>query len=391
MDTLSREQFQALIANQPGRRASIYTQTQRGGSEQNIIRFRHQLDAAEEQLKKLGAPEGEASRAFKAARAVLKDVEYWKNMSDGLATFLQGDACQMYRLPLTFDSEVFAGSHFQIKPLISWFADEGRFYVLAISQNHVRLLECGTHGVRPVSLRDAPANKEEALRTHDRDEILNLHSQHGAEGAMMQAVFHGHGVGIDDRKTELTQYFQKIDRALCRALPESRAPLVLATVDYLAAIYQKVSKYPRVLDAGVYGNPDHVSDENLRVGAQSLAEPFLREREERALAQYRQMVGTGKTTYSPSELLPAAWRGELETLLLVKGNRAWGRFDPATSQLEEHREYHSGDEDLTNLAATYMLRHGRQVFEVAAEPGFDGAPMAGIYFLPMDHHGKSRR
>lgn len=391
MDTLNRSHLQSLIADQPGHCLTIFTQTQRGGSEQNLIRFRHQLDAAEDMLKKLDVPEGDATNSLKAPRALLKDVDYWKSMSDGLATFIQGKSCQMFRLPLKFDNEIYAGKHFHVKPLIPWFTGDARFYVLAVSQNHVRLLACSAHGVHLVRMSDAPANEAEALRTHDRDEILNVHTHHGASGTMMQKVFHGHGVGIDDHKTELAQYFQKIDQAVCHAIGETHAPLVLATVDYLAAIYRKHSKYPRVMEADISGNPDHLSNEALQAKGLPLATPFLREREQRALTQYREAVGSGKTTHTLGEILPAAYRGELETLLLVHGGQVWGKYEASAGYIEEHSSPKLGDEELTNLASIYMLRHDRRVFSVAPEPVFDGAPMAGIYFLPMPHHGKSRR
>lgn len=391
MDSLNQTHLKALIREQSGPCLSVFTQTQRGGSEQNLIRFRHQLDDGEKQLRAVGLSEEEAARALKAPRAVVKDVDYWKNMSDGLATFIQGNSCQMYRVPLKFDNEVFAARHVLIKPLIPWFEEGGRFYVLAISQNHVRLLEGNLFGVRPIRMSEAPSNKEEALRTHDRDEVLNVHTHPGAAGRLMEKMFHGHGVGIDDEKAELTKYFQQIDHALCRTLAENHAPLILATVEYLGAMYRKISKYPRVLEVGVWGNPDRINDNELYHKAFPLAAPFLHERRDRALVHHQQFVGSGRTTHTISEILPAAFRGELETLLLAHGGSAWGRFDSAAGSIEEHANRMPGDDELTNLAAVYMLRHGRHVFSVAPDSTFDGAPMAGIYFLPMDHHGKSRR
>ncbi len=391
MDTLTRSHLQALVAEQPGLCASIYTETNRGGRERDHVQFRDQLDELQKRFKDLGVSESDIGKWLKPARDLVKNEDFWKSTSDGLAAFIRGGSLQTFRLPIRFKNAVFVGSHFHVKPLIPWFMGDGQFHILAISQNHVRLLEASAHDAHPLAMPGAPANKEDALRSHDRDEILNVHTQMGPGGQAMQAIFHGHGVGIDTYKPDITKYFQAVDQAVCDALGDTRAPLVLATVDFLAGIYRKVTKHPRLVETIVSGNPDRQSETELHAKAWPIVAPMLGEREERTLAQYRQLVGSGRTTHTLSELLPAAYRGELESLLLVKDAEAWGKFEPAAGSIEEHPKPAPADEELTNLAAVYMLRRDRQVQTVAAEAAFDRAPMAGIYFVPMAHHGKSRR
>lgn len=380
MDTLNRASLNKLIAEQSGLCVSIYSKTQPGGDEQSIIRTRHQVDEAEKQLRERGVRTNDATEWLEPVRKLQKSSEFWQHASHGLAVFASEAGCQVFRLPLLFDNEVYTGPHFQIRPLLPWFADEGRFYILAISQNHVRLLEGTSHGVRLIPLTQSPASMADAQRTHDRDEVLNYHTHPGAMGTSMQAVFHGHGVGIDDHKTELGQYLHKIDRAICQTIGESRAPLILATVDYLAAIYAAHSHYSNLLKEVLTGNPDHLSPNDLHAKALPFVKPILHRHEARLLEQYPRLKAAGRTSEALNEVLPAAYRGELETLLLSADRQVWGVFDPATQRVEEHAKPGKDDVELTNLAAIHVLRHHHAVHVVRDMAPFGAAPLAGVFF-----------
>jgi hypothetical protein len=104
-----------------------------------------------------------------------------------------------------------------------------RFYVLALSQNSVRLFQGTRFTVSAVDLKGVPRNLAETLRTHDKDEVLTFHSR-PTSGGSWGAIFEGHGVGTDDAKDDLRRYFQSIDRGLHEVLREEQAPLIVAAV-----------------------------------------------------------------------------------------------------------------------------------------------------------------
>jgi release factor family 7 len=389
MDRFTRADLQTLIAPPEGLCVSVFTSTHRGGAElQDLVRWKEQLNEAEQQLVASDMRPGQALNMTAPARLFLKNDEFWRNSSDGLALFLGTDFLRIFRLPLRFANQVFVGPRFHVKPLLPWISGDGRFYVLAVSQNQVRLLEGTAHSLRHLEPPKLPANFEEALRTHDKDETLTFHTHPASIGRAFQAVFSGHGVGIDDHKDDLLRYFQKIDRSLHATFGTGHVPLVLATVDYLVPIYRKANKYPHLIEPSVKGNPDHLSDQELHDGAWPLVAPTFRKRTDSALAQFRQLAGTGRTTQELSELIPAAYRGELETLFVAARTDVWGRFNPTTEQVEAHHVQEPGDEDLANLAVTYALSHGRNVHVVEPHEALGGVPLAGVYFLPMAKHAK---
>jgi hypothetical protein len=282
------------------------------------------------------------------------------------------------------------GSRFYVKPLLPWVTGDGRYHILAVSQNQVRLLEATAHDVREVAVPGVPAGLADARRVHDRDEPLNYHTHAAAVGRGMTAFYHGQGVGTDDRKDELLHYFQTVDKALMAALGADAAPLVLAAVDYLVPLYRKASKHPHIVDGHVKGSPDRLSAADLQVLSWPLVAPFFRAPIDHAVAQYQQLAGTGRTTLDLPEVLRAASHGELETLFVVDDRDVWGRFDSATGWVEEHPAPLRDSEELTNLAVTDALSRGRDVHFVEPRDVFPGVPLAGIYHLPMARHRAGR-
>ncbi|MDQ4142601.1 MAG: hypothetical protein M3198_02480, partial [Actinomycetota bacterium] len=97
---------------------------------------------------------------------------------------------------------------------------------------------------------------------------------------------------------------------------EDSAPLVLAAVDYYFPIYRTANTYPFLLKEGIPGNPEGRRPEELHAQAWKLVEPLFREEQETALARYREMAGTGRTSQEIEEVADAARYGRVDVLFL---------------------------------------------------------------------------
>jgi hypothetical protein len=81
-------------------------------------------------------------------------------------------------------------------------------------------------------------------------------------------------------------------------------------------------------------------------------------------------------------LVPAACRGEIETLFVAHNRPVFGQIDPGSGRVVFSDEPIPRDEDLINLAAAGVLRHRGSVYALPAAEMPDGAALAGIYWLP---------
>jgi hypothetical protein len=388
MELFTREDLKLLLADRQGPCVSVYLPTHRGGVQEDVILWKNQLKQAVSLLAASGLRTPAVKGVLAPAHRLLEEAPFWKHVSDGLACFLAPDFVRLYRLPVAFDERVEVGDHFHVKPLLPLLSGDGRFYLLALSQNGVRLLQGTRYGVSALDLKGLPANLAEAIATHDSDNVLTFHCRPSGGIGSWAAIFSGHGVGVDDKKDDLLRYFQRIDGALHPVLRQERAPLVLAGVGYLRPIYHQANTYPQLLSDGIDGNPDRLSDQELHDRAWALVGPCFRQAEKDAIALYSQLAGTGRTAAVLEQIVPAAYQGQVETLLVARGPEIWGRFDPATHAVVRHARPQPGDEDLANLAAIHALLHGGKVYVLAPEQMPDRVEAAAVFHLPLAKRGR---
>jgi hypothetical protein len=386
MDILTRDELRALTKKPDGSCVSIYMPTHRVGAEiqQDPIRLKNLLAEAEEHLLTRGLRTSEAKELLEPAGRLLQDGLFWQRQSDGLALFLSPEAFRYYRLPFDFKELVVVSDRFHVKPLVPLFGGDGQFYVLALSQNEVRLLQGTRYSVSEVDLEGVPTSLAEALRYNDPEKRFQFHTSTltpGGKGGR-PAIFHGHGVAsADDPKEYILRYFHRVDEGLRDLLRDEQAPLVLAGVDYLLPIYREANTHPHLVDEGIEGNPEELRAEELHEQAWAIVQPLFLAAQKDAAAEYKQLAGTGSEQASgdPKEIIPAAYHGRVETLFVAIGLQQWGTFDPAANVVQLHREVKAGDEDLLDFAAVHTLLNGGTAFAVEPDKVPDEALLAAVF------------
>ena len=387
INTLSRGGLQALMEIQNGPCISLYMPTDRTGvdRQQDQLRIRRLIrEALQLVTSKKHLHAAQVEDVLAPIRALPEDERFWLHTSDGLAIFRSPGIFHTYHLPTGFNEQVVVGDHFYLKPLLPLLTNDGRFYLLALSHNAVRLLACTRYSADELKLPEqVPTSLADFLKYEERENDLQSHSSASfgtmGEGGRHPAIFHGQGVGIDEGKDELLRYFQHIDRGLHALLREETAPLVLAGVEYLFPVYREANTYPYLLEQGIAGNPDRLKADTLREEAWALVEPVVLQARQEAAAQYRELASTERASSNSSEIVPAAYYGRVASLFVAMDRKQWGRFDPATDRLQIHQQAEPGDEDLLDQAATQTLLHGGAVYAVEQAQMPAEAPLAAVF------------
>ncbi|MGD8960429.1 MAG: hypothetical protein PVI27_11335, partial [Desulfobacteraceae bacterium] len=357
MDRITLEKLRhTFLIPQPDWCASLFMPTHRAGreTEQNPIRFRNLLRQAQEQLQARGLRPAQVQEMLKKPQRLLLDKAFWQRQSDGLAAFFSADAFHCFRLPLAFDELVVTAKRFLVKPLLPILTSDGLFFILALSQNQVRLLEGTRHTVDEIVPEGLLQSLAEAFPEPPADKQLQFHTGTASGTGKRAAVFYGHEISAVT-KDRLLRWFRTIDKSLQQLLTDSQAPLVLAGVDYLFPIYREANTYPHLVDQGIAGNPEGLRPEELHGPAWEIVEPLFRESREAAAARFQQLAGTGQTTTELQEALLAAHGGRVEVLFVPVGIQVWGRYNPQNDQLELHDAPEAGGENLLDLAAIESL------------------------------------
>ncbi|QDT17117.1 baeRF7 domain-containing protein [Alienimonas californiensis] len=385
IDPVTRETVRELAAPGDGPRLTLTMPTHRSGAQglrEDAIRFKNLLGEAERLLKEDGVTGVRLQHALAPLHALRNDERFWQHQAEGLALFLTpppeesaktDGQLRTFRLSHAVPERVALGDRFEVLPLVPLVSGEGRFFVLAVSQNHVRLLE-GTRAVvlerNPEAL---PQNLREALNIDEYQSYLGWRSNKasGVGGDVGgQANFHGHGAANQStvKQQELTEYFRRIGAGLeeffrdptppthsSEPVPPGtfNPPVVFAGVDYLFPMLKEAWNYPNLLSDAIHGNVDALPANELHAKAWPLAEAFFQAPADRERTAYSEKDPALKSD-DLSTILEAARSGRVETLFVAEGERA---ADP-----EPPRSLDPAAVNLLSVAAGDVVANSGRVF-----------------------------
>jgi hypothetical protein len=384
-DTMTLDTLEELAGERGARvHVSIFLPTHPSDTEgrQDALRLKNLLREAEEALIRRGHRRRSVEAILTSARGWINDREFWKHQGRGLAVFITEHETREYRLSVDVEERCFVGERFHVAPLVSQATGDGRFRILALSQNRVRLYEATRDDIEERVLSEVPRDIRDALGRELRRDTLQWHTRTPptvGNWRPRDAMFHGQGAGEDDVDPEQRQFVRVVDRALIEELDDQSPPMVVAAVPKLAALYHQISHYPRLVEGWVHGNPDEMDAKELQRRAWSLAESWFVAEGEQALALFPQMEDAGRASTDLTEILRAAAQGRVGTLMIAKGVHPFGEVDEDTLQVDLHENPSPHDEDLVERAVVSSLEQGAAVHVHAPEQMPHGAPVAALY------------
>ncbi|MGW8281757.1 MAG: baeRF3 domain-containing protein, partial [Gemmatimonadota bacterium] len=243
-----------------------------------------------------------------------------------------------------------------------------RFWILALSQNEVRLWEGTVSGLTPVNLESVPTNLREALGFQIEKDRLSMHSSGGHGNKPM---FHGHGAGKDDTKSELEQFFRTVDAGVQTLLADEIGPIILAAVDYYHPIYRSISKLENLAPDGIVGNVNDWAPPRLHGAAWPIAQAGVDRKIDKALKLWENSYGRGKVESDLAAVARLSVAGRIRLLLTEKERTIWGLFDPETGSVEVIQEGGADPGgsavDLVDEIAEISLQHGGRALALSRE------------------------
>jgi hypothetical protein len=383
MEYLTIDQLKSLAQETASPSISIFLPTHRAGqdTQQDPIRFKNLLRDAEQQLLSTGMGPREVNELLKPAKALLIDPSFWMHQHEGLAVFMNSEDFHSYRLPFKVEEQLIIARSYYIKPVLPLFTNNGHYYILAISQNEVRLFEGTRHSVGQIDLPEGtPESLEEALNWDDPQKSLQFQTG-TAQGGRRDSMFHGQGPGDEEQKVWIEQYLNLVDSGLKEIFSQQQAPLVLAGVDYLQPIYRKVSEYANIMPEGITGSPEQMRPEELQEQAWSIVEVHFRQEMQKALGQYQQLAATEKAKDDIEEIVSASFNGRVDKLILSVDAQVWGSFNPDTGKVVVDAAGQSNPDNfaLVDYAAMKTLQNGGTVFALSQDEMPSDSPIAAVF------------
>ncbi|HWK67034.1 MAG TPA: hypothetical protein VNS34_19070 [Rhizobiaceae bacterium] len=351
VDIPTRAEFKALNEMRSDACVSIYLRTTPLTQEIDAsrIQLRNYAREAREQLEAEGFEKRRLLRLMEEIEALADDEEFWRFQANSLAVLATPDSLRTFRLANHLTPVVEVADRFHLKPLIRAITFAHSAYILALSENAVRLVEM--HADLPaVTLKIDNMPKDAASAVGKS--TLNDRTSDRSMG------------GLESQNVRFLQYARKVDAALRPFLSGDETPLILAATGRLASVFRAVNSYPNLLPDDIKISPDRVSDADLAHAARLILDAaYVREIDE-LKALYDKRVSDGRATSDISDAARAATFGAVQTLLVDIDTVVPGTVDEQTGAVSFSDE--SG-------AKTYGV-----VDEIASRAFANGARVLGV-------------
>jgi len=316
-----RDTLQSLVSVQEFPCVSIYLPVLREGNDVTMsqIRLRTLLRQAEDHLRGYDLTVPQIQSILKPASDLLEQPLFWAVAPTALAMFMSDSQSVIYSLEQPVDEAIVIDDHFTVRPLLELDVQNTEYLLLAIGRGAVRVYRGSRNRLVQIPVQDLPESLETIVSAYSFEKQRRQYGGAiGAKhGAVAGAVSHGFENSKDRDRLMVEDYCRAVDAKILEHWQKENLPLVMASVDYLFAAFQKVSKNPNLLPENISGSPDHLTETELRDRAWSIVQAHLPDKasEDWAIAQnFLAVSGSARTSARSSK--PRNMAGSTSSLSL---------------------------------------------------------------------------
>jgi hypothetical protein len=314
VDIPSHNEFAELNAYRDNACVSLYIETSplTQKTDSSLIALHNAMKEAVAQLHDAGVDKKSIQAMEALAEDLRQDVPFWKYQAHSLAVFLTPSSIRTYRLATKVHPTVQVADRFHLSPLLRAMSFCQSAYVLAMSENAVRLVEVTADlPAVHVSVDNLPKDAASALGISTLNDRSPTGKIQGSEG---------HNV-------RMQQFARAIANALRPLLLGQSTPLILACSDRLAVQFRAVNTYPNILEPIISGSPDRLSEQELSEAARPILDAYYHEQIKHAFDVFEQRAKSGRATNDLSDAARAATFGAIHTLLVDLDDTTAGTID----------------------------------------------------------------
>jgi hypothetical protein len=184
--------------------------------------------------------------------------------------------------------------------------------------------------------------------------------------------------GSEGQKIRLHQYARQIDRALRPLLNGLDTPLVLAATEPIDSIYRSVNAYPHLLDEGIPGNPEGLTDAELAARARTVIDNLYADHLRGLHELWGQRSAEGRAVSDLAGLARYATSGAVQTLLVDIDATVPGDVEDDTGAVVFAPAASADVHDVTDEITRRAWSSGARVLAVRGCDMPTGSPAAAI-------------
>jgi hypothetical protein len=276
-----------------------------------------------------------------------------------------------------------AGDHFSVRAILTAAAAQKYFYLLALSQNRMRILRCTDTSSEELPWpAGVPASLEEAMQTRKPDHVLdNMHTGGPSTGSMRGVMF-GTSSDADDKDEYMLHFFMEVEKGLKPLLKGSEDPLVVVGVEHELALYKRVNTYPNLFEPGVHGSADGLEGGEIHTRALQLLAEHPAGQTQKLLSGFDKKIGTGHASTHIHDMVIAAHQGRVSHFFFQESARYPGTFDAVRSRVKRTEDELDQPIDLIDFTVLETLRNGGEAMIEQASHLPNGVPACALFRYP---------
>jgi hypothetical protein len=313
-DIPTHSEIERLLATRDASCVSIYlsTNTITRETQADRIELKNLAAEASKQLEEAGTDQRAVAEIRDGLNDLVEDGAFWAEQARSLAVFASPARVQTFRLPNRLNSAVEVADRFYVKPLLRAVTFPQAAFVLALSAGAVRLVEVTREGAPfTVDVPDLPTDAASAAgKASIADRSPSFRFQ-GSEG----------------QKTRLRQYSRAVDQALRGVLAGLELPLILAATEPLNSIYRARNSYPHLVEPGIGGNPDRMTDVELAAAARTVLDEVYASELAAIRDRFELRSSQNRASTDIATVARAATQGAVDTLLVDIEDKVPGELD----------------------------------------------------------------
>jgi hypothetical protein len=368
-DIPTRADLEQLLAVRDPACVSIYLPTapeERG--ERDRIEFKNLSAEALEQLTAAALERGALEDLRDVLDDLAEDEEFWARQAHSLAVFATPSGVRTFQVANRLAPMAEVSDRFHVKPLLRSATFPQAAFVLALSQNAVRLIEVSPDAP-PAEIR-VPGMPKDAASAVGKRSIADRSPDRRIQGS-------------EGQKLRMRQYARRVEEALRPILSGLDLPLILAGTGPMTSIFRSVSTYPHLAPGEIAGNPDTRTDGELADESRRVLDELYAHELTELRTLYEQRVPQGRASDDLAAIARAATFGAVDTAFVDIDETVPGLVDDTDGTLalddsDDAVNYGVVDE----IARRVLLARGR-VLAVRREDVPGGGPAAAILRYPV--------
>lgn len=356
-----------LSADQPPLGISIFLPTHVRGAEirQGTIRLKNLLAQARGELSAADMDTSEIDALLAPAVELVEDYAFWQYQDLGLALFLGGGGLRSFQVPLPLVEQVVVGPGFHPKPLLPLLAADGAFRVLTLTADQVKLFTGSRFALTEDDSIQLPDSVDDVSAESDyQNPVQASPVARPNTGSVNIGNAQVYGDSPPEwRKSQLVDFTRQVAAAIDTATARQRLPVILVADAELGGHFHRASNLGPLLAGVIETNPDTLDQTELHDAAYQVVQPRLDEVRQEAIERFATLQGRHdpRAITQVDEVVKAAYRGQVDTMLLRLNPAVWGRYDVAADQVVIDAPATSASADLYQKAALLTLAYGGDV------------------------------